>query len=105
MRRLFLLALVLACWMLLGTGVGHAINALDYYYSPPTLTEQRRITALEKRVGRGASYLVTTAGNEELVFNVDREYFETLSVGGTVTVDYFDGALGAAFADVREPWE
>lgn len=100
-----LLALVLACWMLLGIGVGHAINALDYYYSPPTLTEQRRITALEKRVGRGASYLVTTAGGEELVFNVDREYFETLSVGDTVTVDYFDGALGAAFADVREPWE
>ena len=100
-----LLALVLACWMFLGTGVGHAINALDYYYSPPTLTEQRRVTALEQRVGRGASYLVTTAGGEELVFNVDREYYKTLSVGDTVTVDYFDGALGAAFADIREPWE
>ena len=106
-RAPVMLALVLACWMLLGTGVGHAINALDYYYSPPTLTEQRRITALERREGYrgGASYLVTTAGDEEMVFNVDREYYETLSVGGTVTVDYFDGALGAAFADVREPWE
>lgn len=99
-----LLALVLAGWMLMGLGVGHAVNALDYYYSPPTLTEHLRITALEKR--SSTNCLVTVGGGgEELVFNVDREYYETLSVGGTVTVDYFDGALGAAFADIREPWE
>ena len=106
-RAPVLLALVLACWMFLGAGVGHAINAMDYYYSPPTLTEQCRIAALERREGvrGGASYLVTIAGDKELVFNVDREYYETLSVGGIVTVDYFNGALGAAFADIREPWE
>ena len=34
-----MLALVLACWVLMGTGVGHAINALDYYDGPPAVTK------------------------------------------------------------------
>ena len=100
-----ILAAVLAMWTLLSSGVGLAINALDYFYQPPALTEHRRITALERRVGRGgASYFVTTgAGEDELVLWVTKEYYDTLSVGDFVIVDFYDGALGVPYAEIYEP--
>ena len=97
-----ILAAVLAMWTLLSSGVGLAINALDYFYQPPALTEHRRVVALDG-ANKTNCRVTTGTGEDELVLWVTKEYYDTLSVGDYVTVDFYDGALGVPYAEIYEP--
>ena len=96
------LAAVLALWTMLSSGAGLAINALDYFYEPPALTEHRRVVALEG-TNRTNCRVTTGSGEDELVLWVTKEYYDTLSVGDFVIVDFYDGALGVPYAEIYEP--
>ena len=96
------LAVVLTVWTLMSWGVGLAINALDYFYEPPALTEHRRVVALEG-TNKTNCRVTTGTGEDELVLWVTKEYYDTLSVGDYVTVDFYDGALGVPYAEIYEP--
>ena len=97
----WLLAVVLLAWTGFGISAGAAVNAVPYYNAAPDRTEICRITALEQY--READCYVMTEGPEgELKLHVSPDYFDRLTVGDAVTVDFYDGALSIPFACVSE---
>ena len=96
-----MLALVLAAWCFFGCGVGPVLNSADYFHRGPTLTEHRRISAMEVD---GRYYVTASSAAGDLRLSVSREYYDTLSVGDRVTVDYYDGALGVPYVAIYEDY-
>lgn len=102
------LALSLACWIFLGCGTGLVINTADYYCAPPAMREQRRITQLEDRIsssGLHSCYVHLDNAGSSLTLPVTKSYYDTLTCGSFITVDYYNGTLGVPYAYVCEDWD
>lgn len=93
--------------LMLGWGIGGTINLLDinqgYDWS-----EFSTVTDLEvSHSGKGGTsyYVTTTSADGELSHKVSKDYFYTLQVGDTVTVDYYEGTLGIPFCWIVEYYD
>ena len=100
-------AAVLAMWIVFGAGVGLAVNAADFYCNPPDRTEICPIVTLEGDAERSGPphYVTLNTEDGELRFHIDKYSYETMSVGDSVTVEYYDGTLGIPFVRFYEDGE
>ncbi len=92
---------------LIGWGIGGTINLLDinqgYDWSEFSTVTDLEVNHSSKG---GTSYCVTTTSADgELSHKVGKEYFNTLQVGDTVTVDHYEGTLGIPFCWIVEYYD
>lgn len=93
--------------LLFGWGIGGTINLLDinqgYDWSEFSTVTDLEVSHSSKG---GTSYnVISTTADGEMSHRVSKDYFNTLQVGDTVTVDHYEGTLGIPFCWIVEYYD